>query len=125
MSKSTPPAEEKKTVAQLAEEKAAQLTAEYKEKGVYQIHPIVFKNGDEEIVGFVKEPSRMAKMAVMDKAMVGGYSAAEEILESILLKEHSDPRMFSESQEFDDIHMGLVVAVYNLIKIKTNTFKKK
>lgn len=117
--------EVKKTILEQAEEKAEQLTIEYKEKGVFKIHAVVFKSGEEDIIGFIKEPSRMAKMAVLDKAMLGGYSAAEEILDSVLLKEHSDPRMFSESQEFDDIHMGLVMAVYNLIKFKTNTLKKK
>lgn len=117
--------ETKKTAEELAKIKAEQLTAEYKEKGVFMVHPIVFRINDEDIVGFVKEPSRMAKMAVLDKAMIGGYSAAEEILDSVLIKEHSDPRMFSESQEFDAIHMGLVLAVYDLIKIKQNTLKKK
>jgi hypothetical protein len=119
---------EVKTAEQLAEEKAEQLTKIYKEtKGIFKVHPIVFrdeKTGDV-ITGFVKEPSRMAKMAVMDKALMGSFSAVEEILDSVLIKEESDQRMWSESQEFDDIRMGLVMAVYNLIRFKSNTLKKK
>lgn len=115
------------TAIEKARLKAEELTQEYKSKGVYQVNPIVFRDErtGEDIVGFFKEPSRMAKMAVMDKALMGGYSAAEEIVDSVLIKEHSDPRMYSESQEFDDIRMGVVMAVYNSIKFKSNLLKKK
>jgi hypothetical protein len=119
--------EEIKTTKEIVEAKAIALAEEYK---CFKVHPIVFKAdpndpNSEEIIGYIKEPSRMAKMAVMDKSVIGGYGACEEILDSVLIKEHSDPRFSSESQEFDDIHMGLVMAVYNLIKFKTNTLKKK
>jgi hypothetical protein len=119
--------EEVKTAEQLAQDKAAQLTETLKAKGVFKVHPIVFRDEktSDVITGFVKEPSRMAKMAVMDKALMGSFSAVEEILDSVLIKEESDPRMWSESQEFDDIRMGLVMAVYNLIRYKSNTLKKK
>lgn len=125
--KAVQPAEEKKTALELATEKAAQLTEEYKAKGVFKVNPIVFKDEDsgEDIIGFFKEPSRMAKMAVMDKAVMGAYSAAEEVVDSVLIKEHSDPRMYSESQEFDAIRMGVVMAIYNSIKFKPNLLKKK
>lgn len=118
---------EEQTKLQAAQEKAVELTEEYKSKGVFKIHAIVFhdETTGEDIVGFVKEPSRAAKMAVMDKAVMGAFSVVEEILDSILLKDQSDPRMFSESQEFDSIHMGLVMAVYKLIEFKTNTAGKK
>jgi hypothetical protein len=117
---------EEKTTLELAREKADQLTEEYKSKGVFRVHPIVFKTDDgEDVVGFVKEPSRAAKMAVMDKAMISPMQAVEEILEHVLIKEHSDPRMSSDSQEFDDIHMGLAMSVFNLITFKVNAAKKK
>lgn len=119
--------QDQQTVLQAAHETAEQLTEEYKLKGVYKVHPIVFhdeKTG-EDIVGYVKEPSRSAKMAVMDRAALGAYSVVEEILDSILIKEKSDPRMFSEDQANDSIHMGLVMAVYKLIEFKTNTASKK
>lgn len=125
----TAPVEEavEKSVEKQAEEKALQLTEEYKRSGVYKVHAIVFKDeaSGDDITGFVKEPSRMAKAAVLDKALMGSISAVEEILDSVLIKEHSDPRMSSESQEHDSIHFGLVMAVYNLIKFKSNTLKKK
>lgn len=92
-----------------------------------KVHPIVFKESEDspEIVGFMKEPSRMVKLAVLDKSVMGGFSAAAEMLESVLLKEHSDPRIYSERTEDDKIYLGAVMAAYDLVKFSVNTAKKK
>jgi len=112
-----------KSTKQLAQEKADQLSIEYKVK----VHPIFFilPETGEEVIGFVKEPSRAAKIAVMDKAVMGAFSAAEEIVPSVLIKEHSDPRMSSEAPEHDNIGIGVTMAVYGLIKFLTNVAGKK
>ncbi|HWB93502.1 MAG TPA: hypothetical protein VG605_16695 [Puia sp.] len=90
----------------------------------FGVFPICFIEAGEQIIGFVKEPSRLQKIAVMDKAMMGGYSAAEEILKEVVLKEHSDLRILSEKPEHDKIYIGAVMAVYDRIKFSTNTLKK-
>lgn len=112
-----------KTPIQQAEEKAVELSAQLNAK----VHAIVFKDKETEqyIVGFIKEPNRMIKLALLDKSVMGGYSAASEVLESVLLKEHSDPRIYSERTEDDSIYLGAVAAVYDLIKLSVNQAKKK
>ena len=106
-----------------AEIKAGELSVSM---GV-KVHAIVFqeKEGDPEIVGFIKEPSRMVKLAVLDKSVMGGFSAASEMLESVLIKEHSDSRIYSEKSEDDKIYLGAVMAAYDLVKFSVNTLKKK
>jgi hypothetical protein len=104
-------------------ETAAELTAQLK----VQVHAIVFKENEDspEIVGYIKEPSRAVKLAVLDKSVMGGFSAAAEMLDLVLLKEHSDPRISSERSEDDKIYLGAVMAAYDLVKFSTNTLKKK
>lgn len=103
--------------------KAAELSIQMNVK----VHPIVFQEAPDspEIVGFIKEPSRMLKLAVLDKSVMGSFSAAGEMLESVLLKEHSDPRIYSERSEDDKIYLGAVMAAYDLVKFSVNTLKKK
>jgi phosphotransacetylase len=119
---STAKKEEKKLTKAEIEEKAIELAKAF---GVHKIIPIVFVEGGEEIVGFMKEPSRQAKIAVMDKALMGGYSAAEEILRDLVLKDHSDPRILSDAPEHDKFYLGAVMVVYEQIKFSANTLKKK
>lgn len=111
------------SAVELANEKAKQLSEELKTT----VHPIVFKDEESgaDIIGFLKEPSRLQKLAVLDKSVMGSFSAAGELLEAILLKEHSDPRIYSERAEDDKIYMGAVMACYNLIKFSANLAKKK
>ena len=76
------------------------------------VHPIVFQEDKDSplVVGYIKEPSRMVKLAVLDKSVMGGFSAAAEMLETVLLKEESDPRIYSERSEDDKIYLGAVMA---------------
>jgi hypothetical protein len=92
-----------------------------------KVHPIVFQDNEnsEPIIGFIKEPSRMVKLAVLDKSVMGGFSAAAEVLDSILIKEESDPRIYSENPEHDSIYLGAVSACYELITLNRNLLKKK
>jgi hypothetical protein len=90
------------------------------------VHPLVFKDDDGNfITGFIKEPARHVKLAVLDKSVMGGYSAASEMLGVILLKEHSDPRLSSERPEDDKLYLGAVMSAYDLVKFSVNQFKKK
>ena len=107
--------------------KAAELTEKFKPLGVYEVHPIVFKDErtGEVITGYFKEPTRMQKMAIADRVTLGPMAAVEEIYPLLLIKEESDPRLLSEDQAHDDIYMGALMAVYGVIKMKVSTFKKK
>lgn len=98
-----------------------------KREGV-KITPILFylnEKFDDPIVGFLKPPSRIAKVKIMDKSsQVGSYSAAAETLEICLLKSDSDMRFLSESPEYDDIYMGAIIAAQSLINASINQIKK-
>ena len=110
------------TTNEKAQAKALELEKALK---VYKVHPLIFKEpSGEEIVGFIKEPERLTKIRMLDKSMIGSISAAAECYDIILIKEASDPRMYSEAPEHDAIYIGAVMAAYDLIKYKTNTFKK-
>lgn len=118
---STKKEEKKEVPASEIEAKAEELA---KLLGVHKVIPLVFIENGEQIIGYMKEPSRQAKIAVMDKAVMGAYSATEEILPQVIIKEHSDPRILSENPEHDKIYMGALMAVYDRIKFSTNTLKK-
>lgn len=89
--------------------------------------PIIFKESEdsEEIVGFIKEPSRMVKLRMLDKSMTGSMTASAEVFESILLKEDSDSRFSSEKSCDDKYYLGGVIEAFKTIEISVNTFKKK
>jgi len=108
--------------------KAAQVRADELTQSMgVKVHPIVFMTEEEDnpVVGYVKEPSRAVKIAVMDKSLVGMYSAANEMLDVVLLKEHSDPRIYSEKTEHDKFNLGATMAVYDLVQVSVNVADKK
>lgn len=104
--------------------KAAELSGLLNTK----VHPVVFKDPDtgEDIDAYVKEPSRMQKIAVLDKmTMVGAYSASAELVDVLLIKEHCHPRVTSERSEDDAVYIGVLQAVTDLVKLLVNQAKKK
>jgi len=112
--------------------KAAQLEAAARAQALsdelkIKVHPLVFfvQEDGEPVVGFVKEPSRAVKLAVMDKYSSGFYSACSQALDVILLKEYSDPRISSERAEDDKYYMGAVYAVSEMINFAVNQAEKK
>jgi len=85
--------------------------------------PIVFHDEDtnEDIVGYIKEPSRVVKLRVMDKAMTSPVTAAAELFESIFLTEESDKRIMSD----DKYYLGATMEAFKTVEMAVNTFKKK
>lgn len=115
--------EQLKAAKDAAAARAEALSNELKVK----VHPLVFfveKDG-VPVVGYVKEPSRAVKLAVMDKYASGFYSACSQALDVILLKEESDPRISSERPEDDAYYMGAVYAISELISFAVNNADKK
>jgi hypothetical protein len=115
--------EKLKAANEAANQKAAQLSEDLKVK----VHPLIFfvEKDKEPVIGFVKEPSRAVKLAVMDKYATGFYSACSQALDATLLKEHSDPRISSERSEDDNYYMGAVYAVSEMISFAANQVDKK
>ena len=92
-----------------------------------KVLPIVFKDEEsgEDIIGFMREPNRMMKLRVLDKAMTSPVTAASELFDAVLIKEESDARFSSEKSEDDKYYLGGTMAVYSTVQMSVNTFKKK
>jgi len=88
-----------------------------------KVLPIVFVDEDtqEEIVGFIKEPQRMVKLRVMDKAMTAPVTASAELFDAIFISEDSDPRFLTE----DKYYLGGTMEAFKTVEMAVNTFKKK
>lgn len=92
-----------------------------------KVHPLVFMaDENDKVVGYVKEPIRIVKQRALDAAIQKGATvAAGELLEAILLKDVSDPRIYSELPENDKFFLGASMACMELIKISNEINKKK
>jgi hypothetical protein len=94
-----------------------------KQHGV-KVHPVLFKDGEESVIGFIKEPPRFVKMKIMDKGLISPISAASEIVDAYLIKEESDSRIYDEKPENDKFYIGAVMEAYNLVQLAVNQLKK-
>jgi hypothetical protein len=103
----------------------AEIAAELSKKYNTTVQPIVFVKDEEEIIGFIKTPSRMVKMRCMDEAVRGTLTAASTLFDAILLIEESDKRFSSGKSEDDDIYFGGALAAFGTIEILVDVFKKK
>jgi hypothetical protein len=90
-----------------------------------KVHPLVFEDGNEQIIGFIKEPPRHVKLRVMDKGLTQPATAAAEVVEAFLIKEESDSRIWDEKTENDKYYLGATMEAYNMINMAVNQFKKK
>ena len=88
-----------------------------------KVLPIVFHDEatGEDIVGFIKEPSRMVKLRVMDKAMTAPVTASAELFDSIFIEEESDRRFLTD----DKYYLGATMEAFKTVEMAVNTFKKK
>lgn len=103
-----------------------EIAKELSTKHGCEVQPIVFNKDGEEIVGYIKTPSRILKTRTMDSATTKGtITAASELFEAILIPEMSDLRFSSNKSEDDDIYFGGALAAFGTIEILTNQFKKK
>lgn len=102
------------------QEKADQLSIKFSCK----VHPLVFGDTDDQVIGYIKEPPRFVKLRVMDKGLTAPASAASEIVEAFLIKEESDRRIHDETAD-DKFYLGAVMEAYNMVSMSVNQFKKK
>ena len=113
---------EKLTQEQI-EAKAQQLS----EREKCTVTPIVFldEETDENVIGYIKTPSRLTKLRVLDKAMTSPVTAAADLFEAVLLKDESDPRFSSTHADHDKYYLGGTMEAFKLVEMSVNTFKKK
>lgn len=112
---------------------AEQRAIELSQKFGCKVYPILFyAEGDmltqaDPIIGYLKEPARLTKLRIIDEGSKRGeMEVAAELLEIALLKEESDHRLSSQSQEYDEIYMGACLAAsLQIIRVAINQIKKK
>ena len=106
------------------EARAASLATKY---SVPKVHVYVGVNEEgEKIIGFIKEPSYIQKIAMMDKiAMTGPFIAGDELRQVLTLQEESDPRTYSTSPDCDIYRLAMTSECVKITKVAANTFKKK
>ena len=106
-------------------EKADQLA---KEGNYSKVHTVVFIHPEtkERSVAYLSEPNFTTKLAIMDKSiMLGVYQAGEELMRMCILKEASDPIMYSEHPSSDEYRMGVIDYCLTMINRFKNKLKKK
>lgn len=88
-----------------------------------KVLPIVFKDEEsgEDIIGFMREPSRAMKLRAMDKSMTSPVTAASELFDALFIVEESNPQFMSN----DDYYIGGAMAAFQTVQYSVNQFKKK
>jgi hypothetical protein len=125
--------EEALRAEQMAEQKAALLTAKYGVKVV----PIAFLpeyendtadkeenpvRAEEYLIGFFKEPNRIAKVRALDASEKNGSASAGSLLvEACLIKEESHPLI----ERHDAYYLGASLAALHFVQFALEQFKKK
>jgi hypothetical protein len=117
----------KLTAAEVAayELRASELATELNHS---KVHPVAFIHPTtlERSVCYLAEPNFSTKLAIMDKSLtVGIYQAGEELMRLSLIKEASDPCMYSEHPSSDDYRMGIIDFCLTMISRFQNQLKKK
>lgn len=123
---------EYKLPAELTEEENENLEKKAEElaKGIpgcskVNIFVSIDKESKKRHVAFLREPPYRTKILISDKAAtIGLYSAADELRDSCLLKEHSDILFYGETLECDKYKLGLCDFCVGLVRRVVNAFKK-
>lgn len=105
--------------------KAEELTTKL---GV-KVHPLTMvadiDKGDF-VIGYIKEPARLAKARAIDKVNMGNASFAYmELLEACLIDAESDPRIKNESPENDKYNLGACKFCGDLLLLAIDVTEKK
>lgn len=112
----------------MTKEEIQQKADELSQRLGVKVHPLVFVTDDteEQVVGYMKEPTRVVKMRAYDKAISGSQSfAGEELLEVCLVKDESDKRILSEDPANDALHLGACFSALSLVRVLQNQINKK
>lgn len=90
-----------------------------------KVTPFLFVKGEEFIVGYIKDPSRVDKMKALDLNEHSPSQAGVHLLITSLIREESDPRILDETPENDPIYLGAIEAAKSTVSIYNDLVKKK
>ena len=107
------------------EAKATELAKKY---GVTKVHVYVGIDPEtnDRIVGYLKEPSYTQKIFILDKTAQGlMFATADSMLDTLTLKEESDPKTYESIPLWESYRLGMVGTCVSIIETVQNSFKKK
>lgn len=88
----------------------------------FKVHPLSFTDSEgNQVIGFMREPTRQAKLSAMDDMMKSPTQAGETILNACLLVDHSDAKILND----DDVYVSATMDCLSILKIYQNDLKKK
>lgn len=92
-----------------------------------KVHPIVFVVDGDNIVGYLTDPTFHVKKLALDMSMKSLTDAGAIILDSCIIKESSDVRIWGEDAEdkYPEIRLGAIMEAQGLVSYYMNTYKKK
>lgn len=113
--------EELEKAKETAKKKAEELSSAFGCK----VYPLVFAPEGESIaIGFLKEPPRFVKLKMLDRAATQSITAASEVVDAYLIREHSDERIYSEASVNDLYYLGACLEAEKTVSIAINQLKK-
>lgn len=117
--------EQKDHELQASLKKQAEELGKLYHTAVYPLFFVVPETG-ERVTGFVKEPTLMTKLMIMDKSMTNPVSTTASALPTCIVEEHSDKRLYIQSENPIDqaLYIGAVMFVLDLVKRAQNQIKK-
>lgn len=103
------------------ESKSKELSARF---GV-EVTPFMFQNGEDKIIGYLKDPARLDKMRAIDIYEVSRTQAGDLLLRTSLIQEESDKRILEEKPENDPIYLGAIEFAVKTVQLYNEQLKKK
>jgi hypothetical protein len=120
---------------------AAKLTLEQIEEkrlevshalGGSKVHALCYEENEEhgQVLVFLKEPNLQIKIRSLDSIGAGNgadnlVGTGSKLLEALIIKEYSDPRVLSGHTDFDTYYIAAATEAIGLCKAATNIIKKK
>jgi hypothetical protein len=121
----------KKSALEIAEEESEKIRLELEETHKKKVHkfclPVDVPNGDF-CIGYLLEPNFEVKKMAADMGITRSITGAGElILDSCIIKEKSDPRIYDEDsgEKYPMIRMGAIMKAQTLVGYFLDAFKKK
>jgi hypothetical protein len=90
-----------------------------------RVIPIILVHEGELVIGYLKEPQRIAKLEIMDAQMLGrGLMQCSNLVPSLLIEGVSDHRLSSWDPQYDSLYMSVALIIYNEVQFQINMSKK-
>lgn len=96
--------------------------------GGIRVNVFCFDENEEhgQVIGFLREPNLQTKTRALDNMGVDNlFSTGKTLLDSLLITEHSDPRITIDDPDFHPYYLGAVTQAVALCRAARSVIKKK